>query len=157
MNRIMMMAVAVLMMIPLLLAGCSGTNSKTDENDVGAPVKAPIKADPVTLKVYIATNLSDEDYQSEFVAFVKEAYPNITLQMERVKSADVPNRISAGEFPDLMLTPISDINAWKDLDILSDLNPLVKSNKMDLNRFDPSALNLLKAVGNNQKLFALRC
>ncbi|MCC2686428.1 MAG: hypothetical protein K0R75_3327, partial [Paenibacillaceae bacterium] len=148
----------------LALTGC---NSGTQEGAAGAggndsaKTSEPKKAEPVTLKVYVTTdtNLTDEEVQKYVVNSTKEAYPNITLQVEKSSGKSVPDavqeRLAAGDFPDVLVTTLNVLDFEKSLQIPADLNPLLKAQNIDLAKFDPVAINYLKSVGDQKQLDAL--
>jgi multiple sugar transport system substrate-binding protein len=158
MKRGLFVIASFLITLSLVMAGCGG--AKESENppntkDSGSSQGIQAKAEPVTLKVFLSTNFTDADVQKYFVPAVKAVYPNITLKTEVVTTVDLPNRVAAGDYPDIALIALSNIEAWREADIVADLNPLVKANKMDLKRFDPSSMKLLNDIGANQYLYGL--
>ncbi|MEF3305007.1 ABC transporter substrate-binding protein [Paenibacillus sp. GYB003] len=90
--------------------------------------------------------ISDEDFQLLFVQPVGAKYPNIRLELLRPgKDVTLDSLVAAREVPDLLLTPNSGIMELKQLDLLADIAPHVKSRNFNLARFQPVAIDAVKS------------
>jgi multiple sugar transport system substrate-binding protein len=63
--------------------------------------------------------------------------------------------VAAGTFPDIIFAAVPVFKDLNKLNILADLNDLVKSHQVDLSRFDSAAVDTIKLYGDNGKLYAL--
>ncbi|WP_165452216.1 ABC transporter substrate-binding protein [Paenibacillus thalictri] len=139
----------------LVVAGCSkGGDAPTASvpNDKKADQAA---SEPVKLKIvnYNAGINSQKDVDEIFNVPVQKKYPNISFEL--VTGQTLEQMIAAGEVPDLIPTSNFYLNALIELGLVSDLNELVKKEKIDLNRFEPEAINALKQFGKNGELYGM--
>jgi multiple sugar transport system substrate-binding protein len=152
-----------------LLAGCSGNTAMTGTgagSDDGAETTAPAKAEapktaePVTLSYFDYTvGVPSEDFQKLFVEPTKKKYPNITLQfIEKGKASNddqIAELVTSGNTPDLIGVSNFGMPSMKNLDLLTDITPLAKQQKIDLNRFDASVMDSLKVLSDKGELYGL--
>ncbi|WP_028547797.1 ABC transporter substrate-binding protein [Paenibacillus sp. UNC451MF] len=133
----------------MILSGCSGkeTNSSQQESPKSKDIPASVTKDPVTIKMYHkGGTISDEEFKNYFVEPVSKKYPNITLELVRdsAKGNSPEELLTSGNFPDLIYTSNPSIPIYQDLDIIEDLNPLIKKNGFDLSRFQDTGLEMMK-------------
>lgn len=136
-----------------LLAGCSGSqsaapNGKEQEKQVGN--KKQEEHQPVTISVGVRY-LSDDEVKRYIIDPVKLKYPWITVKAESYKPENLPNIVAAGEVPDIFITNnVSGLPAFENLKLLASIDDLIKTQGMDLSRFEPEALAAVKmAVGKD--------
>lgn len=132
-NRMKWLLVIV---IVLLMAACGSKSGKKGDGNIDTT--------PVTLKYYNYGMLTDELFEQFFITPVKAKYPHITLEMVN-RSALPPAELAVGG------NELDIISGWGslfyqfgDFDLLVDLNPMVKKNNIDLNRFDKENLDGVK-------------
>ncbi|WP_176706286.1 ABC transporter substrate-binding protein [Paenibacillus hemerocallicola] len=130
-----------------MLGGCS-----TGRESVVPSAEANKPAQPVTLKILQVQPISDEDFQLLLNEPVTKKYPHISF--ERM-SGKVEELVAAGNVPDLILAPDSVLSQYKDLGLTANLDPLVKEQGIDLSRFDPVYLDVIRAVSGKGELYAL--
>ncbi|CAG7638122.1 ABC transporter substrate-binding protein [Paenibacillus allorhizosphaerae] len=133
----------------LLLSGCAGKEAAAPQLESSEPkdVPASVTKDPVTIKMYHkGGTISDQEFNSYFVEPVAKKYPNITLELVRdsVKGNSPEELLTSGNFPDLMYTSNPSIPVYQDLDIVEDLNPLIKKHGLDLSKFQNTGLEMMK-------------
>ncbi|TVY10548.1 ABC transporter substrate-binding protein [Paenibacillus cremeus] len=157
------MLLSVLSML-LVASGCSsnsgsseakGSTGATAKEEAAAPKesKTAISTEPVTLKMYHkGGTISDEEFKNYFVEPVAKKYPNIKLELVRdsVKGNQPEELLSAGSFPDIIYTSNPSIPIYQDLDLIEDLNPLVKKHGLDLGRFQDVGLEMMKGYDANK-------
>jgi multiple sugar transport system substrate-binding protein len=138
--------------VVLTAAGCGGSASSSEPSktaDPGSAAKPSGKAvsnDPVSLLVYLGADVSDEDFKLLFADPVKKKYPNITLtSVKPAKGTTINELIASGTIPDIITTPNADMLGYKQQDLLYDIAPLLKENKIDLNRFQQPTIDAVKS------------
>lgn len=136
-------------------AGSSGGKSETG----GAQKETAKNTEPVTLTFYkYFAGLTDKEFDDYFVQPVKKKFPNVTLKSVagKVTGPTSPaNIIASGENPDLIFTSNASINVFKSLQMATDLNDLIKKNKLDLKRIDPVIVDALKQYGDKGETYAI--
>jgi multiple sugar transport system substrate-binding protein len=139
----------------LLLSGCS---SMKNSASVKVESKVSMSQDPITLKVYMygLTALTDEEFKTYFADPVRRKYPNITLEaVASGKGVDPPDLLTAGDFPDIVLTSVASTLELKKLQVLEDISPLIKKNGININRFEPVILDSFKWLSDKGEVFGL--
>ncbi|CAG7613818.1 ABC transporter substrate-binding protein [Paenibacillus allorhizosphaerae] len=148
MNKKQITSVVLLILAIVASTGCSikGADQHVASNDA-----------PVHLVLYQrGANISDEEYNVLIAEPVKKKYPNITLELVRTDANTTPQTLVANEIlPDIVFGSPDVIRQFKELDALEDLTPLVKFNNMDLNAFEPTAIETIRAYGEQGQLYAL--
>lgn len=101
--------------------------------------------------------LTDDEFANFIAAPVHAKYPHITVTMVRnTKGKDgLSNMISSGEFPDFIFTTYPQIKVNRELGTAQDLNEWINKYKVDINKFDPAAIQTSKVYGDSDHLFAL--
>ncbi|GAA3401718.1 ABC transporter substrate-binding protein [Paenibacillus hodogayensis] len=133
-----------------LAAGCGGQVGPEAEG--GRESKADVSA-PVTLTLYMPSAFPIQDY---IVNTVKRKFPHITLQtIVRGPGKQPAELITAGTIPDLIYQSTPWYAELLDLNMLSDMNDLVKKNKFDLGRLDPIAMDAIRMWGGKGELYAI--
>ncbi|CAG7623613.1 hypothetical protein PAESOLCIP111_02542 [Paenibacillus solanacearum] len=135
--------------LALLFSGCAGKDAAAPqpESPQAKDVPASVTKDPVTIKMYHkGGTISDEEFKNYFVEPVAKKYPNITLELVRdgAKGNSPEELLTSGNFPDLIYTSNPSIPVFQDLDIIEDLNPLIKKHGLDLSKFQDTGLEMMK-------------
>jgi len=137
-----------------LLAGCASGNpdSGSPSGDAG---KTAENHEPVTLKLYPGQMITPEDMELMINGPLHQKYPYITVEViDRTKNS-LENQVASGDQLDLITTWNGSMSAAMDLGIFEDLAPLAKKDGFDLNRFDQQALDTIKTISNDGKLYGL--
>ncbi|MFB9750286.1 ABC transporter substrate-binding protein [Paenibacillus hodogayensis] len=112
-----------------------------------------VSKEPVTLKFMVAQgSFTPEEFEEYFVQQVKKKYPNITLEMVSGKLEDW---IAAGDAPDILMAGLPGIAALQELQIIEDLNPLIKKFGVDLSKYDPVSIEAIRKFGEKGEMVAL--
>jgi multiple sugar transport system substrate-binding protein len=134
-----------------LVAGCSkgADGNQTISKEDG------YNNEPVTLTFYShnAGVLADEDLEALVAKPIQAKYPNITVQL--VKGTTLDKLIASGEIPDVILTSNYYLHDLLQQGLGTDLNDLVKQQKIDLSQFEPEAINVLKKFGKNGEIYGI--
>ncbi|MDF2714629.1 MAG: extracellular solute-binding protein family 1 [Paenibacillus sp.] len=143
-------SVLIVALITVVLSGCGkGAGQVSPSGDENKPVVA----EPVTLTLYMPAAFPIQEY---IVSSVKKKYPHITLQPVLRGPGKLPGElVAAGSFPDLIYQSTPWYAELLDLNLLHDLNDLVKKNKLDLAKLDPLAIDAIKMWGAKGELYAL--
>lgn len=151
---------AVLLPVLLAVTGCSGKEGAGMPNDsapagsqtvVGGKQEA---TEPVTLRLLAGDSyMPDADYQMLLVEPLKRKYPHITLELIRpVKGTMIEDLIAAKAVPDLFILGQASKRDYQSLDLLTDLQPLMKQHKWDLTRFQSGLLDIF---GENGQIYGV--
>lgn len=145
-------AIAVLSstLIAALFAGCS--------KDEGKPIQAASEpAKPVKLSVYqYSAFLTDEEFQTFMVEPVKKKYPHITLELVRSGKGTTPEElVAAGTVPDLIYTGGAGAVKMIELNAVKEMTGLLGTKQIDLNKFEPVAIEAIKQYSPTGQLTAL--
>ncbi|MEF3305637.1 ABC transporter substrate-binding protein [Paenibacillus sp. GYB003] len=143
---------ATISLIALSLAGC-GSSSNGGNSD-----KDSVDQSPATVTVgFLPGWLTEEERKQYIIDPVQKKYPWITVEMKPYeKGSSLAELVVAGDIPDIVIdTNIHGFNTWSDLGLMYPLSDLIKSNKMDLNRFEPEALDAIKAATQRDDLVAI--
>lgn len=141
----------------VLLAGCSSTASGDKPSaDPSKPVVDELTInEPVTLRFYShnAGILSDADLEELVGKPVRAKYPNITVEL--IKGTNLDKMLAAGDVPDIIATSNYYLHDVLQMGLGSDLNEFVKSQRIDMSRFEPEAVNVLKSFGKKGELYGI--
>ncbi|CAG7636973.1 ABC transporter substrate-binding protein [Paenibacillus allorhizosphaerae] len=154
---------AAILLTLSMTAGCSssqaavekGTGGKgaegTNKENSGPPA---VSTEPVTLN--ILASAYQVDFETMLIDPVKKKYPNITLNvMATGTGKNIQDLVAAGNTPDLFAGYTGMMPALKQLDVLDNLEPLVKKFRVDLDRYEPAVIDAIKVSGNNNELSGL--
>jgi multiple sugar transport system substrate-binding protein len=147
-NRKMMALFVCVLLTSMLAAACGGGNGAgSDNKQVAGSQKPKVNQDPVELIVY-SQIYSEKDFDEQYRKPMQSKFPWVTFKyIQQGKGNTLPDLIGSGTIPDLFYTNSSQFEAIKDSGLNFDLTPMIKQNKMDLNRFAEGVIDTLKAVG----------
>lgn len=128
-----------------VVTGCGGSKPGAGGENGGsadAPKKPAVNTSPATLKLYLSnSSLSDQDVTALIAEPLKKIYPHISVETVRNgKGTTIEELLASGQTPDIFYTNIADIGKYKRYGLLGDITPLLKTNGVDLSRFDPQML-----------------
>jgi multiple sugar transport system substrate-binding protein len=147
----------VIMLVCLALSGCAGSKgSDVQSADSAKPNEIPkASTEPMTLIVYGNVNKGPTDFDDFFVKPLKEKFPNITLKLiDKTAGGQPEELLASGTMPDIIYDSPPGILFYQKLDMIEDLDPYIKKYSVDMNRFEPTVVDMLKQYGNG-KIFAL--
>ncbi|WP_028551965.1 ABC transporter substrate-binding protein [Paenibacillus sp. UNC451MF] len=147
-------ALSVVLLINLL-AGCSSGSSDSGASPAAGAGKTEEHHEPVTLMLHPGQLITPEDLELMINEPLHRKYPYITVEViDRTKN-DLQNHVASGSQLDLITTWNGSMSAAMDLKVFEDLAPLAKANGFDLSRFDQQALETIKNISNDGKLYGL--
>jgi multiple sugar transport system substrate-binding protein len=139
------------------LAGCGARSA--DSPAVGERTAPQAVNEPVTVKFAASGGMFPQEDFIRYVADpVKKKYPHITLQ--RINTSDkgmsLDELVAAGEIPDIVANyPGPAGGKLRDLGLVFNMEPLMKTYNFDLGRFAPEAVETLKIAGGQDYLVGL--
>lgn len=141
-------------MVAVLLAGCSGNGGSGNGEGSGstaAPPPAAPKNEPVTLSfLQTSAQMTDEEFQKWVVEPAKKKYPHITLNLVREDSPEkLTQMVAAGGLPDVIYAGPVTAAKIVELQAAKDMNERVKTNQVDLGKFEPAGIDTVKRLSNN--------
>jgi multiple sugar transport system substrate-binding protein len=139
----------------VFLAGCGGGGAGEAKNEAAAPKEDLYNNEPVTLTFYNhnAGILGQADLDSLVGAPVKAKFPNITVEL--ITGTNLDKMVGAGELPDVILTSNYYLFDLMQKGLGTDLNDLIRQYKVDMGKFEPEAVNLLKKFGKKGEIFGI--
>jgi len=146
---------SALTLIPLLLLGACAQGGGETGGEAKAGAENPPASEPVTLKLYSlgAGINTDTDVNDIFLKPLKDKYPNISIEL--IKNMNLDQLVASGTIPDLIATSNYYMISPVELGLASDLNDFVKKEKIDLNRFEPEAVKVIRNFGKNGELYGI--
>lgn len=151
------------MSMVLFVAGCGGDAGNNEINTNNGikneteTVNNELPAEPIKIGVFQhSARLTDEEFNEFFVEPVKEKYPHITMELVRSGNDNTPeNLVASGALPDLIYTGVAGMKPFLDLKALEDLHTYTRKNQFDLDKLDPTFVQLSHQFGSNGELYAL--
>jgi multiple sugar transport system substrate-binding protein len=147
-----------------MLAGCQKSagdraGGATGNEKMGAPTETQASTEPVTLSFYSMPAFNKEKIQTQIVEPVRKKFPNITLNVldnsEIKQDIAFDKMVTANTIPDFMLINFNTVRILKSMGIATDLTPMIKSNKVDTQKFMPRAIEYMQQYGEHNELYAL--
>lgn len=137
-------------LVVVTAAGCSGESkpgASSPSSDVSSN-KGETPAEPVTLNFYTEGNASVlADTIAELVA---KKYPHIKLNTTLGKGkAQIEDMVGAGQVPDLISYSLGGVTQLKEMQLVSDLTPLIQKHGFDLTRLAPGVEDNIRAFSDN--------
>jgi multiple sugar transport system substrate-binding protein len=149
-------SMGLLAVFPFVVLSIAACGSQTDSKSGETP--DAVDQTPATVSVgFLPGWLTEEERQRYIIDPVQKKYPWITVEMRPYdKGNSLAELVAAGRTPDILIeTNIYGFSTWKDLGLLSPLTELIEVNKMDLSRFEPEALDAIKAATQREDLVAI--
>ncbi|GAA4864690.1 sugar ABC transporter substrate-binding protein [Paenibacillus vulneris] len=145
----------VVVFLTSLLAGCSSGSTDSGSSPAAGTGKNEVHHEPVTLMLHPGQMITPEDLELMINEPLHRKYPYITVQViDRTKN-NLENHVASGSQLDLITTWNGSMSAAMDLGVFEDLTPLAKADGFDLGRFDQQALETIKTISNDGKLYGL--
>lgn len=113
--------------------------------------------EPVTLELYqYSARLTDDEFLQFFKAPVETQYPHITMELVRSgEGMNLTDLAASGEWPDIFYTGFRGLRNFMTAAAAQDLSELVKQADLDLDQFDPTALQGIYNYSAGLELYAL--
>ncbi|WP_176705967.1 ABC transporter substrate-binding protein [Paenibacillus hemerocallicola] len=139
--------------------GCSG-KSGTGADNAGETGKTADKTfdfqQSATLTMFNGT-VSPDYYKDYVEPHIKKKFPNVKI--EHINPGDPGNGldslIAAQKIPDIYLTATNGVPALLERGLLADIDPIAKTNKIDLTVFEDPMLQSIRGISAKGELFGL--
>lgn len=140
-----------------VLSGCGG--GKSGQTGQAAEPNAKPSTEPVTLTFFNpASGVTTERFNTDYGDAIRKKFPHITTRFVGIDAANkilLPERIAAGEQIDIIYATVGMIHD----NVLSsglafDMTDLAKSQKLDLNQFEPTTIELIRQISSG-KLYGI--
>lgn len=151
----MIVSLLAMSLASVSLAACGGNGEEQKKEGNAGQEQRP---EPVTLTVFSQDlTYTEETLNALLIGPLKEKLPHIKLNYVSFneKGRSLQELVAAGMPPDLYLVPQSGFGAIAGLGLTEDVSPLAKQSKLDLSRFQPSALEAVKTMSDKGELYAL--
>ncbi|MDF2725651.1 MAG: family 1 extracellular solute-binding protein [Paenibacillus sp.] len=136
-----------------IAAGCSSTNSpSSDASGEKAAAKPP---EPVTIKLYPGQWITDADMDLMINGPLKKKYPHITVERLNRDKNPLAEHVARGDEVDLITSWNGSMSENMYLKIYEDLTPLAKPINFSLDKFDAQAIDTVRAISDDGKLYGL--
>ncbi|MFC3773124.1 ABC transporter substrate-binding protein [Paenibacillus sp. GCM10012303] len=150
----------------IALAGCSAKQADPQPGEIGGQPNGTeqqaaggfiVDTTPVKLTLFFDMTFGPEDSQQNFIlAPLKAKYPHITLDIiKRAKGSYLEDLMAQGRTPDIIYNWNGEMPSYADKELLFDLEPLAKTLRFDLGRFDPAPIEAIRATTGGMGLYGL--
>jgi multiple sugar transport system substrate-binding protein len=142
------------LIVILLTAGCAN-NGEYGHPAAGDKQDQPKQQakEPVTLRVFPQTTMTDAQFEAFFAGPVKKKYPYITMQLLAKSKDSTPELLmAAGDFPDIVLAGYQYAGTLKQLGALQNLNDYVKKYNVDVNRYEQEPIRTIERIAGGGAL-----
>lgn len=137
--------------VALLAASCSGSKVETGEQEPAAPEKDWTKEAVELTYYYMYGDDIEKSFHEDYASLIQKKYPNFTFKFIRnMQGTRLEEVVAANTKIDFFGGQIADIYKLNDLDLLDDVSDLVSSHKIDMNRLEPTVVNVMKDVSGGQ-------
>lgn len=142
--------------LALALSACSGgkgaPKAGDGEGDAASAMKEPVELTFYTQYNSLVSELSQEGFMNDFGQYIQKKYPNITFKtiFGSTTKETLPTIVASKTPIDIVQISPVQTYTFVDIGVASDISDLVKTHKLDLNRIEPSTLDLMNKAANNQ-------
>jgi multiple sugar transport system substrate-binding protein len=143
-----------------ILAGCAQKDASSSAEGTQQPqqTKQPERAaTPITLKLFVWSGFTDEELEKFIIDPVKKKYPYITIQpVMRGKDVNAESLTLGGNEVDMLSIQTGPVmGQFRALKLLEDLTPLIKKNNVNLDKFDPDFLEVVRSESDGKGLYGV--
>ncbi|WP_158301841.1 ABC transporter substrate-binding protein [Paenibacillus mesophilus] len=141
----------VFVMLSVMLAACSSGpgSSPSSSGDAQGDSSATSKgrdSQPVTLTIFATLDPAFMN-QMGLEEAIRKKYPHLSIKLVSINSKDITfqSALASGQSPDLVCCSIASIGELKELQLISDLTPLMNAVKFDVNRLQPGMADVVRS------------
>lgn len=167
-KRFFIMVTALMLMATVFTACGGGTKSgssndnqpKTEppaqQNEAPKQEEKPKNTGPREITMYTAGGSIDETaFNDMYGDAIRKKFPDVKLNFIRnTTGSKIGDIIASNATVDIIFDSIGYQNTLREYDIQVDLTPYIKLNNLDLNKFEPTAIEFQQKIGKG-KLYAL--
>lgn len=137
--------------ITLVAASCSGTKEGQEGQEPAAPQKDWTKEAVEFTYYYMYGDDIEKSFHEDYASLIQKKYPIFTFKFIRnMKGTTLDEVIAANTKIDFFGGQIADIYKLSELNLLDDVSDLVSSGKIDMNRLEPTVVNIMKEVSGGK-------
>jgi multiple sugar transport system substrate-binding protein len=140
-----------------ILAGCAQNDPSSSAEGTQQPQQPEPAASPITLKLFVWSGFTDEELQKFIIGPVSKKYPYITIQpVMRGKDVNAQSLTLGGNEVDLLSIQTGPVmGQFRALKLLEDLTPLIKKDKVNLDKYDQDYLDVIRSESDGNGLYGL--
>ncbi|MDF2717165.1 MAG: family 1 extracellular solute-binding protein [Paenibacillus sp.] len=137
----------------VFMIGCSGKGSPGTQPETDNKPPAADNVGPVSLTLFKEdTGVSAETVEQ----LIRKKFPQVDLKViKSAKGTMIEDVVASGVVPDIISHSLGGLSKLKDLQLLSDLTPLIKTYKFDLNRFTDGVVDVVKSYSDNGQFLVM--
>ncbi|MEF3303992.1 ABC transporter substrate-binding protein [Paenibacillus sp. GYB003] len=135
-------------LLAAVVSACSGGGGGGGGSTPDGGGKAAEKKEPVELTFYSESGDFDtEGFMNMFGNKIKEKFPHVTPRfIPRVTGTSMEKLITSGETLDIVYLSSGQTNFLTDVQLQYDISELIKTNKYDLSRLEPTTIDIQKML-----------
>lgn len=133
------------------LSGCGAESEPQGQGQEPPPA-------PVTLQLASQSvgTLLDETFQETLGRFLSQKHPHITVHYNpETKGTTLHELIAAGSVPDIVVTYTGMLPSYRELELVADMTPLLKSEGVNLDAFEPNYIADVRNASDKGELYGL--
>jgi multiple sugar transport system substrate-binding protein len=155
-NSCLSLIVSAILLLSIL-AGCAQKEASNSAEGAQAPKQQEPAATPITLKLFVWSGFTDEELQKFIIGPVSKKYPYITVQpVTRGKDMNAQSLTLGGNEVDLLSIQTGPVmGQFRALKLLEDLTPFIKKDKVNLDKYDPDYLDVIRSESDGKGLYGL--
>jgi multiple sugar transport system substrate-binding protein len=149
-------AIASLLVVTACGSGESGGSSGADKDEKKAAVPKPA-AEPVELVFFHAGGDWNQEgyFMKEYGDAIKAKFPHVTPKFVPTTSGTLDKLVASGQQLDIIVSSVGTaFTTVFPAGLQTDLDPYVKTYQFDLNRFEPTSIDMMRQMSEG-KLFGL--
>ncbi|GAA3402711.1 ABC transporter substrate-binding protein [Paenibacillus hodogayensis] len=141
--------------IAFLLAAASLTGCGSKSGSSGEPQAAKANDKPIEI-VFSGIPLTEAEFETQFGKPIHDKFPHITAKfIPPGKGTELKDLVSAGTQLDVYMTATVNLPMFLDMKLDQNLNELIKKYNYDLSKLEPRAIQSMKDMTSDQRVFAI--
>jgi ABC-type glycerol-3-phosphate transport system substrate-binding protein len=149
----MKMKMGLISMVIVSLSVLSACGSQQTSGDNTSKTETP--HEPVVLKLYPGQLITPEDMSIMINEPLQKKYPYISVEVIDRSKNPLQDYVAMGGQMDLITQWNGSLSSNMDLGIFEDISPLAQKQGLDLGRFDSQAVETVRTISNDGKLYGL--
>ncbi|RKN61331.1 ABC transporter substrate-binding protein [Paenibacillus ginsengarvi] len=145
----------IVLSIAFLLAAASLTGCGSKSGNSGEPQAAKANDKPIEI-VFSGIPLTEAEFEAQFGKPIHDKFPHITAKfITPGKGTELKDLVSAGTQLDVYMTATVNLPMFLDMKLDQNLNELIKKYNYDLSKLEPRAIQSMKDMTSDQRVFAI--
>lgn len=142
-------------LVSVVASACGGQSSTTPVPETDQGPKVDLSA-PAELSIYTSITSQQKAFEAA-IDKMKSKFPQYTIKLLLpTKEITLENLIASGVIPDIVWDSASGMKGSViDKGLQHDLTALIKQYKVDLERFDPSTIAIMRAASGQGRMYGL--